>query len=170
MTPPLHRAGRVAAHAVTVVLALAVVALAATAAAGWRLHLVDSASMSPTIPRGALAVVADVELDRLTAGDDVLAFRDPRDRTRTVLHRLVEVRDEDGGVFLVTRGDANRTADPAPVPDDLVVGRLVASSPAFGAIVRALRTPAGAVALLGLPMLVLVAGVVGRRHPDADTA
>lgn len=166
---PRFRPGRVLARVLTVgwtvavVVALAVIGL--TWFAGWRLLSVESDSMSPTVPRFALAVTSPVAPRRIEVGD-VIRFRDPGDRRTTVLHRVEQVLvTADGGRSFATRGDANRSVDPAFVSDTAVLGRMRFSTPHLGRVVTAVATPAAAYVLGGLPLLLLgVREVVLRRR------
>lgn len=87
---------------------------------GWRPLVVTSASMQPAISAGDV-VMMDRNVEGVEVGS-VVAYRSAAGGRQTI-HRVVA--REDGGGF-VTRGDANRAADPT-VPAAQVdgVGRLV---------------------------------------------
>jgi signal peptidase len=151
--------------------------------AGWRLEVIRSTSMSPTVPKDSLTAVVTTDPRRVEE-DDVIAFRDPMDRRRVLLHRVIEVVvKEDGSRFFRTRGDGNRTADPLLAQEDDVRGRLRWHVPKIGAVAWRLRPPAGLLMLVGLPGLLLVLGefrrfrtrnrgpvaVAPAGHPEAST-
>jgi signal peptidase len=87
-------------------------------ALGWSTHAVASGSMTPQVQVGDLLVA-----DRTSAADvevgEVVLFRDPGEPSRLLSHRVTKIND-DGS--LVTKGDANPTADLLPVPAQNVVG------------------------------------------------
>ncbi|HEX2849589.1 MAG TPA: signal peptidase I [Acidimicrobiales bacterium] len=94
---------------------LGIVALGSSAvmlAAGARPVIVQSGSMEPGIRTGAVAVVHRVPVTSVKVGD-VLAVHLPSGQR--VLHRVVERTDTPAGVAVVTKGDANKTADADPV-------------------------------------------------------
>jgi signal peptidase I len=104
---------------------LAFVSLGAVAAflvvvlPNYRVFLVHTGSMTPTIPIGS-AVVVDKGPVRL---GEVITFHRQGDG-RLVTHRLVRI-DSDG--LLVTKGDGNATDDPGSIPRSNVVGHVVAA-------------------------------------------
>ena len=96
---------------------------------GWHPMLVTSGSMSPAI-RGGDVVMVGEEPPGVLGQQTVILFADPHADGKTVLHRIVTVR-EDGSYE--TRGDSNADADVAAVRPDQIegVGRMVI--PAVGA-------------------------------------
>lgn len=87
-------------------------------AIGWSAHAVATGSMTPQIEVGDLLVA-----DRTSAADvavgEVVLFKDPAEPTRILSHRVAKIND-DGS--LVTKGDANPSADLMPVPTQNVIG------------------------------------------------
>src|SRR5919199_5690262 len=76
-----------------------------------QLLTVVSGSMQPTLPLGSLVLVVPRDADAVRIGD-VITFSPPGDDTRTVTHRVVDVRGTGDDVVVHTRGDANPVADP----------------------------------------------------------
>lgn len=131
--------------------------------AGWRLNVVASASMAPTVPQDALGLIVPVAAGQVETGD-VVSFRHPADREQLVLHRVVEVIERPEGRFFRTQGDANGAPDPLAVPEDDLAGRLRGHVPHLGAVAAALRPPLGLALLAGLPLLVGLAGALRDRR------
>ncbi|WP_109602449.1 signal peptidase I [Actinoplanes xinjiangensis] len=104
---------------------------------GWSSSVVISGSMSPVVEAGDVVVTSPLPENRMRAGH-VIRFHDPRRPGRYVLHRIVGAT---GDGRLVTKGDANRVVDAAPVPKGTVTG------------VWRLRVP-----YLGLPVLWWIRG------------
>lgn len=157
-------AGVAAARAVLAfVLSLAFWA-AAPAAWGWLPTSVMTASMSPAIEVGDVVVSRPADATALVPGRVVLAD-DPDHPDRWRLHRVDGVRPD--GV-LVTKGDANPTADSSPVRPETVHGVGFLRVPWVGWPVVWARS-GNAVALtavvLGILLCLLVAG---RRGADDD--
>ena len=164
---------RCATVAATVVWWLATVVmfvgLAAAWTAGWRLQVVRTSSMEPTVPRGSLTLVSPIGANEVVT-DGIYAFRDPGDRTRVLLHRVVGIDvHEDGRRFFITRGDANQTADPLQASGPDIQGRLRWHVPRLGLLVSAFRPPVSYLVFVGVPLLFGGMGaVIRRRRKQAD--
>ena len=85
---------------------------------GLEVFAIRGGSMAPAIPLGAAVFAVDAEPGSIRAGD-IVTIR--ADNGVVFTHRVVEVDDSEADVWLHTKGDANTTADAAPVP--LHVGR-----------------------------------------------
>ena len=81
---------------------------------------VEGQSMTPLLREGD-AVLVSYGRDRVQRGSVVLF----RHRNRLVAHRVLRIIEGDGGSILETKGDSLRTLD-APVPEESIVGRVVA--------------------------------------------
>ena len=87
-------------------------------AAGYRPYIVLSGSMEPVIHTGALAFVNTKETGAKEG--DIVTFEtgEGTENRRTITHRVVESTES----FIRTKGDANREADPNPVPRGRIIG------------------------------------------------
>jgi signal peptidase I len=92
---------------------------------GWRPYVIESGSMQPRIKVGDV-ILSSPEHDAKKLLGHVTVFKDPDAyRAGTVKsHRVISINDNG---TLVTKGDANPTADPTPVPmsDVKGIGRLL---------------------------------------------
>jgi signal peptidase len=120
---------------------------------GWQLQHVESGSMSPTYPVGSLLVTAQVDPTAVEVGMP-LVFQDPREPSRFVTHRVVAIAPGNELAF-VTRGDANATNDPAPIPARLVRGRVLWHVTQLGAVLDWLQWPRSFVLLVLAPGMAL---------------
>ena len=100
----------------------------AVRASGWRWVTVESGSMAPGIPVGAVVLVRPAGPADVGPGD-VVAYVDHTDERRNILHRITGRMGEGEGLAFETRGDANPGPDFYPVPAALVFGRLAGSAP-----------------------------------------
>jgi signal peptidase len=171
--PQVTRWLRVSVRVASVVWASVVLALlgalVAVKAAGWRIEAIASASMSPAIPKGAAAVVAPLgpaAIARLGPGD-VILFRHPK-AARLVMHRVVQVIEQDGVRFFETKGDANDAPDARLVPQSDVESRVQGSVPRLGGLLTRLKPPGGLFWLVVVPWaLVSLPRHLLRQRADA---
>lgn len=99
---------------------------------------VDGVSMRPTLQAGDLIVLTGVDPKTLHKGD-IVAVNVPKTARNQyglpgqVVHRIVRVgHDASGGLFFVTKGDANSGADVFQTRPDDVVGKLALDIPGAG--------------------------------------
>ena len=112
---------------------------------GHDIFVIRGGSMRPTIPLGALVIDAPVATADIRAGD-VLTVR--LHDAVVVTHRVTRVVDLPAGLHLELKGDSNAAPDPALVPADHTVGRVVLSIPFAGFVLAMLSQPAGLISAL----------------------
>ena len=105
----------------------------------------------PCSPYPALVVkpVDPSELKR----EDVITFIDPADPVRVVSHRIMDVVA--GGSF-ITRGDANNTDDPKPVPAENILGKAEYAIPYAGYVLDFVQSTEGLIIAVLIPSLLIV--------------
>jgi signal peptidase I len=112
----MSAAGRRLITAASTLLLLAGLLAVAFPAAGiatgrWRLLPILSGSMSPRLPTGSLALAVPASQRSIRVGD-VIVFNIPIGDHHQTAHRVVRVVEGGSKPVLVTKGDANKTADP----------------------------------------------------------
>lgn len=114
---------------------------------GYSVAVVISGSMSGSIEIDDMVIIHRQE--SYSAGD-VITFESG---ANLVTHRILDVT-EDG---FVTKGDANNAPDLAPVPQELVVGKVVQVIPGVGRFIQFARTPLGMmlIVLIGYALVVI---------------
>ncbi len=132
-------------------------------------------SMSPVINPGDVVVSARIQVSELRVGD-VITYSIPIDDHKIETHRVTSIeRDDAGTTSVITKGDANQSADPwvAVLSEDYIY-KNVAVVPYLGSGIRALREPPVQAALLyGAPaVLVLFAmkAIWSKPKAQAETA
>ena len=123
--------------------------VAALLGAGYHAYVVRTASMAPALSPGD--IVIDVPATGRPAVGEIVTFT-ANGPDGVITHRVDAVNGEE----LHTKGDANRTADVAPVPISSIVGKVAHVIPHAGYLIVYLRQPAGVasvVALVGMVML-----------------
>lgn len=92
-------------------------------------------------------------LAELPEPGDVIAFRDPINQNRDVLHRVIAIDDEG---YLITKGDANDIADPWQLEPSNVLGSQTFTIPKVGFLVAAISSEIGILLFLVLPALAVI--------------
>lgn len=150
---------------VSALVAFSVLAAAIPTFLGMDSFIIDGGSMRPAVPAGALVVSRRVDPALVQAGD-IITFRHSTSPETPVTHRVVKVlREQSGTVNLLTKGDANATADPEAVATDLPVSRMVYSLPYAGYVLEFSRTSTGKVALMAVPALLLLLSIGRKSGP-----
>ena len=150
-----------AALAVSVLLPLAIL-LGTAWLFGWRFQPVETGSMAPAMPVGALAVIQPADAGRILPGATIV-FVDPLDGSRLVAHRVVRQLPGNPPRW-ETQGDANAEPDPTPVHAAAVRGVVGWVVPGLGAFVTTIRGAPAVILLVILPLVVLVATEVSERR------
>lgn len=135
----------------TLILGIVVLILILPFFTPYRIMVVLSGSMAPTLRAGDALLIRSGATS-IHEGDIVTFQREGQ----LVTHRVVEVES----AHLVTRGDANNAADPWTVPISAVEGIYVLRLPFLGYLVWFARKPLGWLALVVLPAIALVIGEV----------
>jgi len=119
----------------------------------YRLLTVLSGSMEPAIKVGGIVVVKPS--DSYGEGD-VITFSKTGDIDKSVTHRVVEVKEEDGEISFVTKGDANNASDSGQISSDKVFGKMIISLPLLGYAVNFARTTEGMIVLIIIPAVIII--------------
>jgi signal peptidase len=138
---------------------------------GWRFQPIETGSMAPRYPAGSLAVVLPMDPADVKPGSTIV-FTDPMDPSRLVAHRALTRLPGDPPSWR-TRGDANPSDDPLPVPVRSIQGRVAWAIPGLGSVVTWLRGGPAVVLLVVLPLSVLAITEVQswrRRRVDGAAA
>ena len=131
--------------------------------AGHRICIVLSGSMEPAVKVGSIVVVQPLAAEAVQPGD-IITFRGANSSS-LVTHR-VDHLDTANSLFFYTKGDANSVLDPAPVPAERLVGRVVFTLPYAGYLLAYTRSREGLLALLALAALLIAAGLIRRSSGE----
>lgn len=162
-----HAAARLARRCAAGLAALVLAVTLGTVAAatlptlfGYHAYIIYGGSMEPALPLGSVAVARPVTPEEVGVGD-IIAFEGSRESS-PVLHRVVEVRVENGERVFVTRGDANHVPDPRPVRLEREGDRVVYHVPLVGFLIHFGRTTGGLLLFFGAPLTALLAHTLWR--------
>jgi signal peptidase I len=121
---------------------------------GARPYTVLTGSMEPAIAPGDVVVAGRIEPPEARVGDIVM-FRDPADRERTITHRVKRIRRAGDRLWFVTRGDANNHGERWRIAADGQLGRVLYTVPVVGQVaVFAGRIGPGLLLTIGVLLLV----------------
>lgn len=114
---------------------------------GYRILIIRGASMTPTIPLGALVFEQRIPPSSIAQGDVVTVVLPSG---TLVTHRVIRMATVDGLPHLETKGDANATADPTLEPATLVSGVVRFHVPLAGFALAFLGIPTGILSVVSM--------------------
>ena len=132
--------------------------------AGYKPMMVLTESMEDYIMAGDVIIVKDVDATTLKKGD-VITFFDPLGNgSTTVTHRIIDVVNDETGLWFQTQGDNNNTPDRELVNADAVVGIYVSRIPYVANIALFMQTVPGLIISVFVPLCAFVAYDMIRRN------
>lgn len=115
-------------------------------------RIVQSGSMEPAIPVGALVIVAPQE--QYAPGDVIMFSQDTKSLPTT--HRVEGVVRSDGAIAYVTKGDANEEVDQALALHEAVMGSVALSVPRLGYVLDFARSREGFLFMAVIPAALII--------------
>lgn len=130
--------------------------------------IVLTKSMDPVIKSGDLIICHTAEATTVKKGD-IISFYDPAGNgTSIVTHRVKKViKNKDGKIAWITKGDANNVEDTAIVSEDKLVGVYQTSIHGLGNIAMFMQSTKGIVICVICPIIFLLGyDTIRRRIQD----
>lgn len=121
---------------------------------GYNFYVVMSGSMEPSIHTGSIVGIKEENEYEI---QDVVTIMQQNNTSETYTHRIVEKRNENEIKTFKTKGDANETADPDPVDEKQILGRVFISIPVIGYIVHFAKQPTGFILMIIVPSVIIAA-------------
>ncbi len=91
--------------------------------------VISSGSMQPALETGDMVLIEHVELKDIEKGDIIQYEMGPI----PTVHRVKDIKTEENGeIFFITQGDANRKPDVEPVKPEQIQGKVVFNIPKIG--------------------------------------
>nr|WP_243864318.1 signal peptidase I [Paenibacillus castaneae] len=109
---------------------------------GNKMYVVLTGSMVPVFEPGSIVIAREIKADQIVP-NDIVAFKDPRDTSKLITHRVVQVNQNNGSLSFVTKGDANDSEDPFVVPADNLTGKVNYWVPYAGYILQFSKSSTG---------------------------
>lgn len=134
--------------------------------AGHSMFRVVTGSMEPTIHVGALLICDDTKIEDIKV-NDIVCFQSNMSviKGSVVTHRVVDIKEKDGVLKLVTRGDANPVADALYVTSSNLIGRVTWYSGQGNIIAKVISFMSGQIGFLACIVIpVLLFGSLTLHH------
>jgi len=122
---------------------------------GWRIDSIVSESMAPEMGKGTLVVAGVVKAEEVRVGD-IIIYRPVAIGESDVCHRVIEIKHNSPFQF-ITKGDAQDSPDPFPVPGENLLGKVLYHVALLGYSVLFMKTFPGFLICLVLPGFTAVA-------------
>lgn len=125
----------------------------------WKLFIVQSGSMSPTVGIGSVVIVAPKDEYKK---DDVITYKtgvgvNMKAKDATITHRIIDIkRTDDDSPLYITKGDNNSNIDSDPVTLIQVVGKIILVIPFLGYILSFTKTQTGLILLIVIPATLII--------------
>lgn len=139
--------------ALVAVVVLAAVSLVLLRVMGYQVFNVVSGSMEPTYSVGDLIYVKSVDPDAVEVGDPITFVLN--ENLVVATHRVIRIDAENRHFY--TKGDANETADAAPVHFNNLIGIPQFCIPKLGYVSDFVQHPPGTYIAIGAGLMLLVA-------------
>lgn len=107
---------------------------------GYSMFRVVTPSMEPELPVGVFIISQKVNIQDINEGDIIsFASLESYMKGSIVTHRVVDIKEVNGKLSLVTRGDANNSVDGYYVTEDNLVGKVVFNTKEDNFLVKAYK-------------------------------
>ena len=129
---------------------------------GLRFYYVKTGSMGELLPVGSVCVVSTYSRYENIKTGDVISFRVNDGMLAT--HRAIKIT-ENG---IITQGDANNTADPAPVTKENYIGKTVFAVPKLGVLFSFVHSFAGKTVIVGAIAVLVILGWIYKEKERTE--
>lgn len=140
---------------ITAIIALALLLVASMfpIPGNYKIKIVMSGSMEPSIKTGSMVVIKP---ESAYATGDVITFGKDTKKDIPTTHRIVAMRIQEGKPVYKTKGDANEREDMSETPESAVIGKVLFHIPYAGYILDFAKKPVGFVLLIIVPATVII--------------
>lgn len=124
----------------------------------YKLYIVESGSMEPAIKTGSVVIVKSSSNYRV---GDIITFSSGG-KNKTTTHRIRDLEVVTGKTYYITKGDANNAEDTSKVPQDKVIGKVLATVPYAGYLIAYAKQPIGFLLLVIVPSAIIILEEAGK--------
>ena len=122
---------------------------------GYKPFIVLSGSMEPAIMTGDIVLTKETSPNNI-AEDDIITFRVDKSSQTAVTHRVIEIKNEDGNISFMTKGDANIGVDANEVKVEMLEGKYLGRLGGIGNFAIFLQTPIGLLVFVVVPLCLFI--------------
>lgn len=90
--------------------------------------VIITASMKPDINPGDVVIIENIDIKSIKAGD-IIQYKMS---DYSIVHRVVNILNDGNNIYLITKGDNNKSVDRNPVKEDQMMGRVKYHIPLLG--------------------------------------
>lgn len=129
----------------------------------YKVLVVQSGSMEPTIKTGAIIVVKPAQDYQI---DDVITFTNPNNRNDSITHRIYDMKLNQGVPVYITKGDANEDPDSWEILKKDVIGKMLFTIPFLGYVVDFTKTPLGFALIVIVPAGLIISDEIRKIYRE----
>jgi signal peptidase len=156
----LKKAGSIIITLLLIFAIFIVILVAAGPFLGIRTSIVLSGSMEPAINTGSVIITRPIAPEAIHVGD-IISFSS-RSGTFVTTHRVIGI-EQNPELLFITKGDANRGKDPAPISPDQVLGKLFLVLPGLGYLISYIKNPVALIILIVVPLVIVLGFELDKR-------
>ncbi len=119
----------------------------------YRVMVVQSGSMEPTIKMGSIVVVKPQKNYKI---GDIITFTSYNKKKAPITHRIYDMEVVGGYPVYITKGDANNAPDTRKITKKDIVGKVIFSIPYVGYAVDFARKPIGFIFIVIVPAAIII--------------
>nr|MBP3680423.1 signal peptidase I [Clostridia bacterium] len=119
---------------------------------GYRMYLIMSGSMEPTIQVGDAVITRDISNPQI---GDVIAFQ-PNNTNDTTVHRIIKTYTDEEKTVYQTKGDNNNTEDKGLLKIEQIRGKVMFKLPKFGNAILFIKKNIIIIAILLIGIIIVI--------------
>ena len=119
----------------------------------YRVMVVSSGSMEPTIKTGSVVVVKPEKSYKI---GDIITFGPFSKNHPPTTHRIYDIKIAGSKTFYITKGDANNAPDQKEISQEDILGKVILIIPWAGYAIETVKKPIGFLCIIILPALIII--------------
>lgn len=130
----------------------------------FKVMIVQSGSMEPAIHTGSVVIAKPFDIYHV---NDIITFGNKTTNQTPTTHRIVEVKNNNGNISYISKGDANNAVDRKEVLQRNVIGKVLFSVPYLGYAIDFVKKPLGFILVIIIPALFVIGDEVKKIWLEA---
>jgi len=125
--------------------------------------VVQSGSMEPAIKIGSIVMVKPVKEYKI---GDVITFGEMTKDQESTTHRIYDIKEIEGKLVYITKGDANNSSDTKEIQESEVMGKVLLNIPYLGYAVDFTKKPLGFALIIIVPTAVIIGDEIKKIYGE----